>query len=129
MGIVLTAFTAAVPLLALWWRSLQDVGVCGHHAVFPWVSHFAHFICASAAYALQNEAAAGFRQASGLLFNWTVVQKIMFKFVGSKWVATLIALISLINFSFRFVFSLSHAMLPSDQKNHRYGPNPHEVPQ
>lgn len=129
LGIVLSIFLAGTPLLALWWGRLQDVGIWGAHALSPWLSLFVFFLCASAAYALHNEADAGFLQARGHLFGWAMMPEILFKFVGGKWVAILLALIALLLFLFRFVFSLSHAMLPSDPKTNRYGPNPHEVPQ
>tara|TARA_B110000879_G_scaffold155663_1_gene201142 strand:+ start:339 stop:728 length:390 start_codon:yes stop_codon:yes gene_type:complete len=127
MGVALSVFAASLPLVALWWRRLQDVGVWGGHAVSPWLALFIFLLCISAAHALQTEASDGFRRARGLLFGWAMVPKILFKFVGGKWVALLIAVISLITFLFHFVFSLSHAMLPSEPKANRYGPNPNEV--
>lgn len=129
LGTVLSVFAAGTPLLILWWGRLQDVGIWGAHALSPWLSLFAFFLCASAAYALQNEAEAGFRQARDHLYGWAMMPEILFKFVGGKWVALLLALISLFIFLFRVVFSVSQAMLPSDPTTNRYGPNPHEVPQ
>ena len=127
MGVVLSVFTASLPLVALWWRRLQDVGVWGGHPVYPWLALLIFFLCISAAHALQTEASDGFRRARSLLFGWAMMPEILFKFVGGKWIALLIAAISLITFLFRFVFSLSHAMLHSEQKANRYGPNPNEV--
>ena len=129
MGIVLSVFVAAVPLLSMWWRRLQDVGVWGGHAFTPWFALFICILCVAAAYALQNEADEGFRRARDHLYGWAIAIDVLFKFVGGKWVAMLIALISLIVFIARFVFALSQAMLPSDPKTNKYGPNPNEVTQ
>lgn len=129
MGAIIAIYIAAIPMLALWWGRLQDIGIWGGHALSPWLSLFVFLLCARAAYSLHSEAEAGFHQARAHLYGWAMMPEILFKFVGGKWVATLFAFIALLLFLFRFVFSLSHAMLPSDPKTNRYGPNPHEVPQ
>lgn len=127
MGTVLAVVVSAFPLMVLWWRRLQDVGIWGAHAVSPLLALFVFLLCSSAAYTLQIEAANGFREARDHLFGWAIMPEILFKFVGGKWVAIFIATISLILFLFRFVFALSHAILPSVPNDNRYGPNPNEV--
>ena len=129
MGVVLSVLIAAIPIVALWWRRLQDVGIAGAHALAPWVSALIFFLAITAAYSLHVQTPFALAEAQSNLWSWLLVPDVLFRFVGGKWVAVAVALISLIGFLFRFVFALSHAMLPSQNTNNRYGPNPNEVPQ
>ncbi|MFZ5964034.1 hypothetical protein ACOXXX_13875 [Thalassococcus sp. BH17M4-6] len=134
-GILITVFIAALPLLAVWWRRLQDVGEAGVHAVLPWVSLLYALVCGWAAMkagAALNVYYPEWRNPVVLLlvFPLGVIGYFgnMFGDIVGQIIAMLIALPLFILFLVRFSFALGQAFLPSQPGPNKYGPNPNEVP-
>jgi len=135
-GVLLSVFCAAVPILAVWWRRLQDVGIAGIHAILPWVAFFYALVfgwAATQAGPLLNVDYPQWRNPMVLILMFPLgvigyLGNVFGTFVGQM-IAIFVALPLIILFLVRLSFATGQVLLPSLPGPNKYGPNPNEVPQ